>query len=606
MKITPITDYKEFHRTKDLPGCDKDILLAEVTERGNPEILSFLPDTDPERMAVQSSELCNHIIYYNMRQLLKLPTLGIIDQKQKYCSIYNSPCVMRNFFKGGAVKMVTYRTVAETVILYGLTAEELRTISRWCCTFSMEEKNSRPLDFGDLTSFYNKKALSRLIREHIDPATSSIFPPRILKGMEYPTYADFLHVFRSAGYDPYEALCIFAHRKVNGLEKLGASGPMLNSFELEYLDDSAPSPVSQPVVETPNMRHPVQAEQNIPDEPDNEPKPEGKPVAKGKDKSAEVKTPKEPVAAELPLAAENVESAFAELLNKAILPMTKKAPCYLVENIRALREGTPGAENAEMFDALFLSSGCSNLDVFNYLARISVSYRVPLYALFYYQIAPGWFPPRKEFTAVEHKLSEIEKVVNRSLDNPQPITDLNLFESIAARSPAFFNSNRFGEPWSDSNPALIALVKRKTHSPQTQPLLKSGKQKPVVKEPALVEESKVDPVVTEQTMPITENSDKPAEKEITMTVNVVVRICRPCAVDAWENDNPDKTKPGFFWDNATEEELKAAQHCVDEMLTDGRFNLPSLKDRMSWILKNPFKAKVSLSGNGIRANIEVS
>lgn len=91
-----------------------------------------------------------------------------------------------------------------------------------------------------------------------------------------------------------------------------------------------------------------------------------------------------------------------------------------------------------------------------------------------------------------------------------------------------------------------------------------------------------------------------------MTVNVVVRICRPCAVDAWENDNPDKTKPGFFWDNATEEELKAAQHCVDEMLTDGRFNLPSLKDRMSWILKNPFKAKVSLSGNGIRANIEVS
>lgn len=598
MKITPITDYKEFHRTKDLPGCDKDILLAEVTERGNPEILSFLPDTDPERMAVQSSELCNHIIYYNMRQLLKLPTLGIIDQKQKYCSIYNSPGVMRNFFKGGAVKMVTYRTVAETVILYGLTAEELRTISRWCCTFSIEDKNSRPLDFGDLTNFYNKKALSRLIGKHIDPAISGIFPPRILKGMEYPTYADFLHVFRSAGYDPYEALCIFAHRKVNSLEKIGTSGPMLNAFELEYLDDSAPSPVPRPVVEMPDMKDPVQAEQNLPDELDNEPRSEDKP--------AEAETPKGPVAAELPLAAKNVESAFAELLNKAILPMTKKAPCYLVENIRALREGTPGAENAEMFDALFLSSGCSNLDVFNYLARISVSYRVPLYALFYYQIAPGWFPPRKEFTAVEHKLSEIEKVVNRSLDNPQPITDLNLFESIAARSPAFFNSNRFGEPWSDSNPALIALVKRKTHSPQTQPLLKSGKQKPVVKEPALVEESKVDPVVTEQTMPITENSDKPAEKEITMTVNVVVRICRPCAVDAWENDNPDKTKPGFFWDNATEEELKAAQHCVDEMLTDGRFNLPSLKDRMSWILKNPFKAKVSLSGNGIRANIEVS
>lgn len=222
MKITPITDYKEFYRTKDLPGCDKDILLAEVTDKGNPEILSFLPDADPERMVVQSSELCNHIIYYNMRQLLKLPTLGIIDQKQKYCSIYNSPSVMRNFFKGGAVKMITYRTVAETVILYGLTAEELRTISRWCCTFSMEEKNSRPLDFCDLTSFYNKKALSRLIGEYIDPATSGIFPPRILKGMEYPTYADFLHVFRSAGYDPYEALCIFAHRKVSSLEKLAA------------------------------------------------------------------------------------------------------------------------------------------------------------------------------------------------------------------------------------------------------------------------------------------------------------------------------------------------------------------------------------------------
>lgn len=598
MKITPITDYKEFHRTKDLPNCDKDILLAEVAEKGIPEILSFLPDADPERMAVQSSELCNHIIYYNMRQLLKLPTLGIIDQKQKYCSIYNSPGVMRNFFKGGAVKMVTYRTVAETIILYGLTADELRTISRWCCTFSIEDKNSRPLDFGDLTNFYNKKALSRLIGKHIDPAIFGIFPPRILKGMEYPTYADFLHVFRSAGYDPYEALCIFAHRKVNSLEKIGASGPMLNAFELEYLDDSAPSPVPRPVVEMPDMKDPVQAEQNIPDELDNEPRFEDKP--------AEAETPKGPVAAELPLAAKNVESAFAELLNKAILPMTKKAPCNLVENIRALREGTPGAENAEMFDALLLSSGCSNLDVFNYLARISVSYRVPLYALFYYQISPGWFPPRKEFTAIEHKLSEIEKVVNRGLDNPEPVTDLNLFESIAARSSAFFNSNQFGEPWSDSNPTLIALVKKKSHTPQIQPLLKPGKQKPAVEKPAPVEEPKAAPVVTEQTRPITESSDKPTKKEITMTVNIVVRICRPCAADAWENDNPDKTKPGFFWDNATEEELKAAHHCVDEMLTDGRFNLPSLKDRMSWVLKNPFKAKISLFGNGIRANIEVS
>lgn len=488
--------------------------------------------------------------------------------------------------------------MAETVILYGLTAEELRTISRWCCTFSIEDKNSRPLDFGDLTNFYNKKALSRLIGKHIDPAISGIFPPRILKGMEYPTYADFLHVFRSAGYDPYEALCIFAHRKVNSLEKIGTSGPMLNAFELEYLDDSAPSPVPRPVVEMPDMKDPVQAEQNLPDELDNEPRSEDKP--------AEAETPKGPVAAELPLAAKNVESAFAELLNKAILPMTKKAPCYLVENIRALRKGTPGAENAEMFDALLLSSGCSNLDVFNYLARISVSYRVPLYALFYYQIVPGWFPPQKEFTAVEHKLSEIEKVVNRGLDNSEPITDLNLFESIAARSPAFFNSNRFGEPWSDSNPALIALVKKKSHTPQIQPLLNPGKQKPAVERPAPVEESKAAPVVTDQTMPITESPDKPAKKEITMTVNIVVRICRPCAADAWENDNPDKTKPGFSWDNATEEELKAAQHCVDEMLTDGRFNLPSLKDRMSWVLKNPFKAKVSLSGNGIKANIEVS
>lgn len=598
MKITPITDYKEFHWTKDLPNCDKDILLAEVAEKGIPEILSFLPDADPERMAIQSSELCNHIIYYNMRQLLKLPTLGIIDQKQKYCSIYNSPGVMRNFFKGGAVKMVTYRTVAEAIILYGLTADELRTISRWCCTFSIEDKDSRPLDFGDLTNFYNKKALSRLIGKHIDPAISGIFPPRILKGMEYPTYADFLHVFRSAGYDPYEALCIFAHRKVNSLEKIGTSGPMLNAFELEYLDDSAPSPVPRPVVEMPDMKDPVQAEQNIPDELDNEPRSEDKP--------AEAETPKGPDAAELPLAAMNVESAFAELLNKAILPMAKKAPCYLVENIRALREGTPGAENAEMFDALLLSSGCSNLDVFNYLARISVSYRVPLYALFYYQISPGWFPPRKEFTAIEHKLSEIEKVVNRGLDNPEPITDLNLFESIAARSSAFFNSNQFGEPWSDSNPTLIALVKKKSHTPQIQPLLKPGKQKPAVEKPAPVEEPKAAPVVTEQTRPITESSDKPTKKEITMTVNIVVRICRPCAADAWENDNPDKTKPGFFWDNATEEELKAAHHCVDEMLTDGRFNLPSLKDRMSWVLKNPFKAKISLFGNGIRANIEVS
>lgn len=235
--------------------------------------------------------------------------------------------------------------------------------------------------------------------------------------------------------------------------------------------------------------------------------------------------------------------------------MTKKGPCHLVENIRALREGTPGAENAELFDALLLSSGCSNLDVFNYLARISVSYKVPLYALFYYQIIPGRFPPRKKFTAIEYKLGEIEKVVNRGINVPMTVTDGNLFECIAARSATFFNSNRFGEPWSDSNPELIALVKKKNMTPQMQLILRTDRQnvepdRPEVKDTVPVEEPKDAPIVTEQAAPVTESSDKPAEKEIAMTVNLVVRICRPCAADAWENDNPDKTKPGFFWDGA--------------------------------------------------------
>lgn len=581
MKITPITDYKEFYRTKDLPGCDLDLLLAEVADKGGPEILSFLSDVDIEQMAVQSSELCNHIIYYNMRQLLKLPTLGVIDQKQKYCSIYNSNNAMRNFFKGQTVKMVTYRTVAEAVILYGLTAEELRTISRWCCTFTMEEKNSRHLDFSDLTGFYNKKALSKLINEHIDPATSSTFPSRIMKGMEYPSYADFLHAFRAAGQDPYEALVIFAHRKVNSLGKLGADGPMLNAFELEYLDDSGPKLAL-------------------------------------KDLAASVENKKSTVIVEEKETMTNsVEDAFAATLNRAIAPMTRQKKSYLVENIRTLRKGTPGGENAEAFDALFLSSGCSNLDVFNYLARISASYKIPLYALFYHKVVPGQYPPQNKFTTVEYKLREIDKVVNCNIDFHANVTDFNLFEKLSIRPAVFLNY--FGEPWNKNAQTLTELMGCMPHQ-SSQPLLKpdaKSENATVEKPPARVASAALadnptpidNPGATEQNTRVVEDSElstKPAEKEIAMTVNTIVRICRPCAADAWENDNPDKTKPGFFWDNATPDEQSSVQRCVNDILSNNSFDLLHLKDQISETLKLPFKAKTTIIGNGIKASIEIS
>lgn len=595
MKITPITDYKSFHRTKDLPGCGKDLLLAEVADKGGPEILAFLPGVDIEQTAIQSSELCNHIIYYNMRQLLRLPTLGIIDQKQKYCSIYNSNGAMRNFFKGQAVKMVTYRTVAETVILYGLTADELRTISRWCCAFTMEEKNTQPLDFNDLTGFYNKKALSKLINEHIDPATSSTFPSRILKGMEYPSYADFLHAFRAAGQDPYDALVMFAHRRIKGLGKLGIGGPIFNAFELEYLDDSGP----KMFIGTSKLD------------------PEDKPDEKKELAASATSLQAGVIVENKEIETDSVEDAFAATLNRAIQPMTRQKPSYLVENIRALRKGTPGSENAEAFDALFLSSGCSNLDIFNYLARISASYKVPLYALFYHQIVPGQYMPQKKFTAIEYKLREIDRIINRNLDFHASVTDFNLFEKLSIRPAVFLNY--FGEPWNNNEQPLTELVGRVTRQP-SQPLLKpdaesknaTGENPPVrVASAALTDKPTPldNPGATEQNAHVVEDfelSTKPDEKEIVMSVNIIVRICRPCAADAWENDNPDKTKPGFFWDNATPDEQSSVQRCVNDILSNNNFDLLHLKDQISETVKLPFKAKATIIGNGIKASIEIS
>lgn len=83
MLISPILNPKKLYKPLDTDNLSLKNLLHEAAIRKEGAILSFLPDVNVEQSAFQNIELCTHILYYNFRQLLRLPTLGNVDQKKQ-------------------------------------------------------------------------------------------------------------------------------------------------------------------------------------------------------------------------------------------------------------------------------------------------------------------------------------------------------------------------------------------------------------------------------------------------------------------------------------------------------------------------------------------
>ena len=541
MKITPITDPGTLHKGLEVVPRERQALVNEAIRREEPEILSFLPGVDTTRVAFNNVELCTYILHYNFRQLLRLPSLGIIDQKQKYSSIYNNVGSLQQFMSTQGVKMLSYRVVAEIMLLYGLHAADMKTISTWCCTFQPDGSGKEP-DYAKLTSIYTKKQLAQHIKDHVDEAATKMFPIRILKGMEYLSYADFLHVFQSVGQDPYQLLEKFVKREDNTLPKYGIAGIKEDAFVLDYLDGPPAKPVCKPAEEpAPNLI-----------------------VAEDTELSATLAKPSKD---------EEMANQFAQVVNDAVRPMSRRRKVNLAANILNLRKGVSDS-NTIGFDSLFLASGCTNLDIFNYAARVSVSYRVPMYDLFYHDIGPGEFEPKQSFTVPEYTLDDISDVVNQGKTVRIQVTDENMFELLADRPPMYLR--QFGELRGEASKQPVAA------------------QKSVVNPPCATQE----PIVAD-------NTGIKEKERITMNIKLRLRVCTPCDADSWENDNPDRSAPGFHWDNASQEITEKAQACVEAKLNSGLIDLDQVKAELSKLIEHPYKAQVQAVGEGCRMTLEL-
>ena len=542
MKVNPIIKPQDLHKGLELIPLERQSLINEAIRREEPEILSFLPDVETTKVAFQNVELCTYILHHNFRQLLRLPSLGLVDQKQKYSSIYSTISSLQQFMTTQGIKMMNYRVVAEIMLLYGLDAEAMRTMSRWCCNFQREDELRNP-DYTNLTSIYSKKQLAKQIQEHIDFTASRLFPARVLKGMEYLAYADFLHAFQSVGQDPYMILEKFVKKEVGSLPRFGISGLTEDAFILEYLDKKpvhvAHSPASATV-----------------------PAPEPSPVTAELDPDTEK------------------ANQFAQVVNDAVRPMGKRQKVLLASNILNLRKGASDSGTAG-FDALFLASGCSNLDIFNYAARVSVVYGVPMYNLFYHDIAPGQYQPKQMFTMPEYTLEDISEIVNADLGRPakpRPVNDENLFELLSSKPPVYLP--QFGQ-------------------------LRNGiaQQKPVIP----VDTDKVIPSsrIEAEIHTVDTNIEHEEKEIITMDIKMRLRVCTPCDADSWENDNPDRSAPGFHWDSANPELMEKAQSCIKAQFASGQIHVENIKGELSKLVQLPYKAQLQAVGDGCRLTMEL-
>lgn len=205
--------YRE--KVKDL--CDDLQFLISVAQRHDyPETLCLFPKLNPEQHTFGDTEVGVITCYHNALKLLRLPTAGAVDAKVSYSSVYAGK-TMKTFFGGKHPDLFSLRVVIELVLLYNLSADDLELMTKSPCSFIPTEKDV-PANEEKLKAIYSKKEVARQLQAIYDKKRDVSLPLRLLKGMEYPSYADALHVFRAFGANPYEGVVALATQNTEWLD----------------------------------------------------------------------------------------------------------------------------------------------------------------------------------------------------------------------------------------------------------------------------------------------------------------------------------------------------------------------------------------------------
>lgn len=86
-----------------------------------------------------------------------------------------------------------------------------------------------------------------------------------------------------------------------------------------------------------------------------------------------------------------------------------------------------------------------------------------------------------------------------------------------------------------------------------------------------------------------------------MNIDLKMRLCQPCEADSWENDNPDRSAPGFHWETASAEICETAKKAVRELAESSCFEPMVIRAGIAGVVNLPFKAQVVITASGYRA-----
>lgn len=558
-------------------------ILRFAQTQGEPIALCYLDGVDPETHTFSQSELCNHAFYKNAIELLRLPTAGHIDAKLKHCIAYAPKTNMREFFKGMRLDMVNFRLAMELVLLYKLTGQDLYAMSHFACSFTPEDdadKSNFP-DIEKLKTLYSKKDVSKQIQAIFDQKRNVSLPPRVLKGMEYLSFAESIHVFRALGVDPYQALVAFAYKDRAWMSTCREKSPLPTAFDVK------PVQLLIPLDADSEQEEAEEARQN---------EGEIKPIETAPIEQASVASP----ASAAPIKSKdtcnqkgegfkggerkltnNIETpaslSFGRFIRKVVTPLEKaRSTVYLPQNIYVLRDSYLGHRSLHdrPFDEMFMQTAPSELDVFNYLSEISHVYHVPMAALFYTHIKYREFVPTESVTITPYTVSNLSTMLDYHFTDADNIFS-GLAELVTKKGTVEF-LNQFGYQYvrPASVDKLTTSAADSAHGKQPNP---------------------------------TDDIKAKREKEIPLMGNLELklRVCTPCAADSWENDNPDHSKPGFHWEAASEDVRLQVTEKLAEFTKAGSLNPLELKYQLSQLLSVPFKAQISVCGKGYKAVIDL-
>jgi len=615
MRITPqrtIDEYLSKHpEQKNVPGN----LVHYAVRFSEPGILAYAPDVNVEQTVFREQNLAAQILYQNLRKLLRQPTGGPVDLKQKFCSVYTTKTNMKPFFSGKGFSLLTFRLAMEVTLLYGMTAEDLQTMTWYPCEFEPSENEPVP-NADDLRNIPTKKDVARYIEKIWNQKRDVTLSVRLLKGMVYPSYGDALCTFRALGADPYQAVVAFATKDTNWMDFCRVSPSNEKFLTLSTLPvnpvattgcDAAQTISSEPAtvsVETPDVPASLESKageaEPISTEEPEAPAPvtgrtDSTPEANPADGGTEAETATNN---EEPLPETTKRLPFGQIIQEALLPVSSKRAVYLPRNIYTLREGYQSHRGSydRVMDNLFVDSNPTNLDIFNLLVRTSRVYCVPMDVLFFSEIPYEAFPPSATFSMKTFSMDDVRDALG-NLGKDKVLTDKTLFTVLSDLIKTYGPKmvlNRFGYDKKKSASTLAPTMAKGI--PSAAPAKRSNP----TTAPVQAEENHD----TKEEVAVMSN--KPTATSAPANLSLKLRVCMSCDADSWENDNPNHDEPGFHWENADENTIAATTDKLMLSVANGAIDAGAIRGVVADVVKLPFKAQIKLAGKGYRIVLDLT